>query len=173
MAFIGNFVAVQNSDLSGITFTDTSTGSDGNITERRIYPYKADGTLLLPSGNTTGWIDWPLPLGTALTVDLLPKDYSLNINVVWISSSPLPASTYDVTDLYGFTGYTNNFIYQKVQDIAAQPQILNDTEFYNSLSKMETEVSNCELSVDFGSIFNAQAALDRGYYLIINEALFF
>lgn len=173
MPFSGNFQAVQGIDPSSITFTDTSTGSDGNITSRRIYPYKADGTLLLPSGNTTGYIDWPLPLGTALSVNLLQRDMALNIEVVWISSSPLPSSTYNKTNLYGYTGYTKYFIYQRVQDISANPNILNDTNYYDSLSKMQTEVDNCDLSVEYGSVVNAQAALDRAYYFVVNENLFF
>jgi len=173
MAFNASYTAVQNSDLTSVTFTDTSTGSDAGLTERRIYPYKSDGTLLLPSGNTLGYILWPIANST-LTVNLLPKDYALNINIVWISSSPLPPpSVYTVTTLYGFTGYTNEFIYNRVQDIAANNAILNDSGYYDNLSKLETEVANCELSVQYGSIFNAQAALDRAQYIIVNQNKFF
>lgn len=173
MAFNAAYTAVQNSDLATVTFTDTSTGSDGNLTERRIYPYKSDGTLLLPSGNTLGYILWPIASST-LTVNLLPRDYALTINILWISSSPLPSpSSYTVTTLFGFTGYTQEFIYQRVQDIAANNAIINDQGYYEYLSKLQTEVSNTELSVQYGSIFNAQAALDRSFYIMQNQSKFF
>lgn len=173
MAFNGAYTAVQQSTISNILFTDTSTGSDGGLTERRIYPYKSDGTLLLPTGNTSGYIVWPIANSTII-VNLLSKDYALNITVLWISSSPLaPPSTYTLTTLYGFTGYTQEFIYERVQDISANNAIINDSQYYESLSKLQTEVSNVGLSVTYGSITNAQAALDRARYLIQNQSKFF
>jgi len=168
MSFNGAFTAVQNPNNSDVLFTDTSTGSDGNLTERRIYPYKANGSLL-----TSSYIVWPIADAT-ITVDLLPKDYALNITVVWVSSSPLAApSTYTETTLYGFTGYTQQFIYERVQDISANAAIINDEQYYSSLSNMYTEVSNVELSVTYGSIVNAQAAIDRARNYIVNQNKFF
>lgn len=166
--FNGAYTAVQGTDQSSVLFTDVSTGSDGNLTERRIYPYKADGTLL-----TSSYIVWPIANST-ITVNLLPKDYALYITVVWISSSPLSSpSTYTETTLYGFTGYTQQFIYERVQDISANAAIINDEQYYSSLSNMYTEVSNVELSVTYGSIINAQAALDRARNYIVNQSKYF
>lgn len=169
MSFSASYTAVQQLNNSDILFTDTSTGSDTNLTERRIYPYKADGTLLLPTGNTSGYIVWPIANST-LTVSLLPKDYALSITVVWISSSPLPSpSTYTATTLYGFTGYTNDFLYSLIQQITANQTLLNDSQFQLNMFYLGQEIKNCELAVSpKQSILNAQAALSRAQYLITN-----
>lgn len=176
MAFNGNFGVVQNSDLASLTFTDTSTGSDTNLTARRIYPRNSAGVLVLPSGNTSGYIDWPLPLGTALTVDLLSKDLALNIQVIWISSSPLaPPSTYDITNLNVFTKYTKTFIYNRSQDLAAQESLRNDSQWFNSYSQLQSNVDTAELcgTTDILDIQAAQTALDQAFYLMSHQNLFF
>ena len=175
MSFTGNFSVTQSAtDPASLTFVDTSTGSDTNITSRRIYPRNAAGSLVLPAGNTSGYINWTLPLGTNLTVSLLSKDLALAIEVVYISSSPLPSSTYDVTKLYGFTFYTLNFLYSLIQQITANQTLLNDNGFRTNMFYLSQEVINCNLSITpKQSILNAQAALDRAYYLIVNSNKFF
>jgi hypothetical protein len=173
MAFAGNFSSSQNSNNSDVLFTDISVGSDVNLTDRRIYPYDSAGNLVLPTG-VTGYVDWPISAGSTLTVaNLLPKDKALTITVLWISSAPIGGSTYTATHLYGFTGYTNQFIYERVQDIAANNAIINDAQYYQSLSNLQTEVSNVGLSVTYGSISNAQAALDRARVFIVNQSKYF
>jgi hypothetical protein len=174
VAFNGAYTAVQQVNDSDILFTDVSTGSDTNLTERRIYPYKADGTLLLPTGNTTGYIVWPIASST-LAVTLLPKDYALSITVVWISSNPLSSpSTYTQTTLYGFTGYTSDFLYSLIQQITANQTLLNDNQFQTNMFYLGQEITNCNLSVSPKlSILNAQAALSRAQYLITNANKFF
>lgn len=175
MAFTGNFSVTQNADLISVTFVDLSTGSDGGITSRRIYPRNAAGTLVLPSGNTSGYIDWPLPLGTNLTVDLLQKDIAPNVEVVWISSSPLPASDYDVTILSVFTKYTKQFIYERAQDLAAQESLRNDQGWYQYFSRLQSDVDTAELSgtADILDILAAQTALDDAFYIMSNYNKFF
>ena len=171
MAFNGLFNAVQSADGASATFTDVSTGSDANLTGRRIYPNKTDATVLVPAGNTLGYIDWPLSAGSTLVVsNLLPKDYALNITVVWISSSPLaPPSSYTETTLYGFVRNTKNFIYNKLQNLDAQPTLNNDQGWTMSLFKLYLEVKNCGLSVEYFDQYKAQAALDRAYSIMQNQ----
>jgi|SRR6185369_5880661 len=171
MAFNGLFTAAQANDGSTVTFTDVSTGSDTNLTDRRIYAYKADATVLVPSGNVLGYIDWPISAGSTLVVSgLLQKDYALNINVLWISSSPLaPPSTYTQTTLYGFVRNTKNFIYNKLQNLDAQPGLLNYQGWQMSLFSLYNEISNCALAVEYFDIFKAQAALDRAVSIMRNQ----
>jgi hypothetical protein len=173
--FNGAFTAAQLSNDADLLFTDVSTGSDGALTERRIFPYKADGTLLLPAGNTTGYIVWPIASSTLTVAGLLAKDYALSINVVWISSSPLaPPSTYTATNLYGFTGYTTDFSYSLAQQVTANQTLLNDNQFQLNWCILNNEVINCNLAISpKQSILNAQAALDRARYLIVNASKFF
>lgn len=176
MAFSGAYTAVQQyPETENVLFTDTSTGSDVNITDRRIYPRNSAGELVLPAGNTSGYIDWPLPLATPLTVDLLPRDLALNIQVLWISSSPLPASDYDVTELSVFTKYTKTFIYNRSQDLAAQQSIGNDATWFEYYSRLQSDVDTAELAGtdDILDIQDAQTALDDSYNIMINENKYF
>lgn len=175
LSFQGSFTAAQQPNDSDVLFTDISTGSDTNINDRRIFPYKADGTLLLPAGNTTGYIDWPVGPTTLTVAGLLQKDYALAITVLWVSSSPLsPPSTYTATTLYGFTGYTNDFLYSLLQQITANQTLLNDSGFQLNMFLLSQEIINCNLSVNpKQSILNAQAALDRAQNMIVNANKFF
>jgi hypothetical protein len=175
MSFNGAYTASQQANNSDILFTDTSTGADANLTERRIFPYKADGTLLLPAGNTTGYISWPITNSTLTLAGLLAKDYALSINVVWLSSSPLaPPSTYSATNLYGFTGYTMDFSYSLTQQVTANQTLLNDNQFQLNWFILNNQVTICNYAISpKQSILNAQAALDRALYLIQNASKFF
>jgi len=169
MAFAANFSISQSTDPTSFTITDTSTGSDPALTTRTISLFQANGSLL--GGNA---VAWPYSDGNTKTLTgYLPRDYALNISIVWTSTAPIPGSTYDKSAFYGFTGNTNNFIYGLIQDIAAQPTIINDNGFYNSLSNIQTEVDSCAMAISFADIFNAQSALDRAYYMITNQNLFF
>lgn len=176
MPFNLDFIAIQQyPNTSNILFEDLSTGDDPNITSRRIYPRNAAGDLVLEEGNTLGYINWPLPINNTLTVDLLSKDMALNIQVVCISSSPLPDSDYDVTKLEGFTKNIKQFIYDRSQDIAAQPQIRNDTTFIYYYELLQSEVDTVELAVspDIEDILDAQSAIDRAYFVMNNQNNFF
>jgi hypothetical protein len=175
MAFNGAFTAAQQSNNSDLLFTDTSTGTDGNLTERRIFPYKADGTLLLPTGNTTGYISWPIASSTLTVAGLLAKDYALSINVVWVSSNPLPSpSTYTAINLYGGTGYIMDFSYSLAQQVSANPNLLNDNQFQTNWFILNNQVTICAYAISpKQSIVNAQAAMDRAQYLIQNANKFF
>lgn len=169
MAYNGDFVATQGVDATSFSLEDTSTGSDSNLTGRTITLALVDG-----SGLGASPVSWPLGEGSTKTLTgYLPKDYSVNITVTWTSSSPIPGSSYTKTALYTFTGNTNNFIYGIVQDLAAQQNLSNDVEFYNSLGRIQTEVDSAVIATTYGDQFSAQAALDRAYNIITHENFFF
>lgn len=172
MAFAGNFTAVQSAPNSNnlVIFTDTSVGSDTNITSRQIRPYDAAGNLVLPAGNTSGFIDWPLPLATPLTVNLLPKDYALEITVNWISSAPIGGSTYVATILYGFTGYSDAFMYQLVENLSANPALRNTANWWYWFNRAQTDLDSTVRALNNLSILNIQENLDDVKYLIDNRA---
>ncbi len=69
-----------------IIFTDTSSGSDANITTRKIYLRKSDGLYLVPTGTTTDYIEWSYSDST-IEVDVLEKDRALSITVQWDSAA--------------------------------------------------------------------------------------
>ena len=169
MAFSADYSVSQGLDPASFTLTDTSTGSDSNLTTRTISLFQADGSLL---GGAV--IAWPYSDGsTKALTGYLSRDYALNIVVNWVSSSPIPGSTYTKSAYYGFTGNTNNFIYDLIQNIAAQPSLLNDNGYYEYLSRLQTEVDSCALAISFADLFNAQSALDRAFNIMTSQQLFF
>jgi hypothetical protein len=174
MAFAGNFQAVQSAPYSNnqITFTDTSVGSDPNITDRQIRPYDSAGNVVLPAGNTLGYIDWPV--GTnPLTVDLLPKDLGLVITVNWVSSAPIGGSTYSATILYAFTGYSDAFMYQLVENVSANPNLRNDANWNYWSNRGIVDLDSVQRALANNSITNIQENLDDMKYIIDNAPKFF
>lgn len=169
MAFNGNVTVVQSSDISGFTITDTSTGTDANLTDRQVGIYTVGGSLL-----TGSIIDWPIANGPLVLTGILPIDYSLSIVVTWISSSPLaPPSTYTQTSVNTFIGNTMNFLNGLVQQIAAQQGITNDNGFLTNMNILYTYLDNAILSQSFGNQGNAQENLTLALGMINNKILFF
>lgn len=169
MAFNANFSASQGVDATSFSLEDASTGSDPNLTSRTISLALVDGSLL--GGNI---ISWPLSEGSTKNLTgYLTRDRSINITVTWVSSSPIPGSVYTKTALYTFGGNTNNFIYGLIQDLAAQQNLSNDTNFYNNLGQIQTEADSAVIATTYGDQFSAQASLDRAYYMITKENFYF
>jgi hypothetical protein len=175
MAFAGNFTITPDAtDPTSFVITDTSTGSDTNLTDRQILLYQSNGLLLLPAGSTTNYINWPIAAGSTLAINgLITQDYSLNIVVNWISSAPIMGSTYTQTLLYTFYGNTQLFINGLIQQIAANPQLENSYNFMGNLAKLYVYLQNAQNATTFMQQFSAQGALNQCENLIINQSLFF
>jgi hypothetical protein len=173
MSFTADFTSTQGSSLNQLIITDTSTGSDTNLTDRQIFLYKIDGSTLVPVGVSTSYIDFPISLGSTITIPILNKDYSLTIVVNWISSSPIPGSTYTKTHLFTAEGNTNLFIYNLIQTMTAKPTIINDDQFYADLGKIQTEVDNAIEATTYNDQYAAQSALTRAQIFMGNQNLFF
>ncbi len=169
MAFNGNFSVSQGVDVQSFTLTDTSTGSDVNLTGRTIYLYLADGTLL-----GGGAINWPLSDGSTKTLTgYLPKDYSLNILVTWQSSAPIGGSTYSKAEVVTFTGNSNAFAYGLLQQIAATQSLTSDNDFEANFAILNSEILNAGRASTYGNQGNAQQCLDRIYNMIIKQQFYF
>lgn len=169
MAFNGAFTISSLIAPGGFTITDTSTGTDTNLTTRRIYLYQSDGTLL-----TGDFINWPLSAGTTMTLNVLTVDYCLNIVVMWVSSSPLPPpSAYSASGLFNFVGYSKQFEDQQIGAIQSNPGILRSDGFYTSLGALQTEIDNSIQAASTNQQASAQSALNRIQYMIINQTKFF
>jgi hypothetical protein len=169
MAFSGNYSVSQGVDVQSFTLTDTSTGSDVNLTGRTIALYQANGSLL---GGAT--INWPLSDGsTKALTGYLPKDYSLLTLVTWQSSSPIPGSSYSKSSIYTFTGNSNAFAYGLLQQIAAMQAITSDNGFEDNVAILNSEIQNAGRASTYGDQGNAQQCLDRIYNMIINQQFYF
>lgn len=169
MSFTANFSAAQGLDPANFSLSDTSTGSDPALTGRTIYLYQADNSLLGGSA-----IDWPLSDGNTKAINgLLTWDYSLNIVVTWQSSSPIPSSTYIKTQIITFTGNSNEFAYNLVQQISSNQAITRDTNFMYNLALVNSDILNADRCSSFGDQGAAQECLNRIYNFYINRAFYF
>lgn len=177
MAFTGSFTVTQTSDITSLVITDISSYSSegqGTFSGRQIRLYKIDTTTLVPSGTTTSYIDFPFSAGSSITITgVLLTDYSLSANVVWLSNNPQPGSVYTATEVVTFLNYINDFIYGKVQQLAASPSLLNDTQWQNSMKIMYNEKENAEQATLYDDQFAAQSAINRAFQLINNDNLYF
>lgn len=169
MAFAGDYSVSQGIDVQSFILTDTSTGSDPNLTTRSISLYKIDNALL---GGVV--IPWPLSDGSTKTISgLLLRDYSLNGVVQWSSSSPIPGSSYSKASIITFTGNSNQFAYGLLQQIAALQTLTNDNGFMYNLALVNSDIRNAVRATEFADQGNAQAALDRIYNYIVNQNVYF
>lgn len=174
MSFNGNFSISQGTDISSFTLTDTSTGSDAGLTDRRIYLFHPDGTTLVPIGSTNAYIDWPIANST-ITISLLDKDYALRIEVDWISSAPLaPPSTYTQTILYAFTSNSEDFYAGLTRMQASNPVLVNDNHFYDNKMKLRLFIEDAlDAVANMNDVYLAQNCLNQAYDLIVNQQVNF
>lgn len=155
---------------SEFTISDTSTGSDGSITSRRVYLTKSDGTYLVPDGTLTDYIEWDIG-ETSITIDVLERDTALEILVQWLAGAVV---TYSYENSYVFTAYTNTFLYNLSVDQSSNPAIINATDFFANKTKMYSYVKEAENAIDIGvDITKAQFAMDKAYEMILNEDKYF
>lgn len=150
MALSANFSSSQNyGNITIATFTDTSTGSDGTITGRRIYLAKYNGSYLVPTGTSTDYVDWVIG-DTSIDIDVLDKDYAILVTVDWMSGSTI---TYTKTVLCLFTAYGELFLRQLTQAEAANRNLLNNKNFWSNKQKLRTLIDDSTQAV---SVLNDQ-----------------
>lgn len=168
MAFNGSLSIAALITPGSFVITDNSSGSDPNLTGRTLALYQADGTLL-----TGATIDFPLSMGSSITINI-SIDLCLLILCTWQSSSPLPSpSTYSFSGLYLFRGFSLQFLDQQIGAIQSNPNILNDTNFQNSLNLLHNEINNALQAASTGQQASAQRALSSIQNLIVNQNFYF
>lgn len=172
MALTPSFSVAQGSNPQEFTLTDTSTGSDGAVVDRRIYIQLADGSYLVPTGTTTDYIPFPLSDGASITISVLTVDYAVSITVQWLDVSN--AVLYTLSQSYCFTGNDEEFMYGLVQYMAANPQVLQNTNFIGNCFELNMYVDYAVKAVTEGNDINgAQYLLDLAQAMINNQSMFF
>lgn len=177
MSFTASLTVSQTSDISSLIITDTSSyssESQGTFSGRRVYIIKVDGTTLVPDGTTTTYVDFPFTDGASITITgVLNTDYALLIELQLISLAPQPGSTYTAQEIVGFLNYLQQFYSGQISNLSDDPNILNDTNWYNSLSQLQCEIDNAQKAVSDGQQTSAQNAISRATYLMNNSQFFF
>lgn len=172
MPLVPNFTASQFSGTpSVITLTDTSTGSDGSITSRRVYLLQANGTFLVPAGTTTDYVVWDL-VDTSIDLDVLSQDTALSITVQWMSNTNTVVTSKTIS--FAFTAYNETFYYGLTESQVANSNLSASTNWYQTKLVLRVEIDSADQAITFASdIYSAQAALNRATYISTNQALFF
>lgn len=174
--FEGNFTVTQNSP-STITLTDASVGSDPTITGRRIELFQYNNVTLVPADNPANqnYIDWNISDASITLTDILDKDYSLNITVIWDTDTPDPSSTYIKNDAYCFKDYTEEFMLGLISTYnVGQPTVVNNKTFVLSWLKLRLWCDQAFDIVDEASdVTNSQLLLNQCYQIMTNPTYYF
>jgi hypothetical protein len=171
--FVASFSVSLNAAGNTVIVTDTSnyTASGepfSGFTSRTLTILQSDGTPFTTVSFTSF-------VGTGDTVSFsMGNDNALLITLTLTKTSPVVGSFYISSLLYTFVNYTQNFIYGLIQQISANPSLLNDVVFQKSLKTIYNELSNAKLS---GATYNdqqsAQSALNRAAYIMNNSTIYF
>lgn len=172
MALTPNFTATQTlGEPSVITLTDTSTGSDVTITQRRVYLRKSDGTFLVPEAVTTEYIPWALA-STTIDIDCLEEDMAIAVVVQWLNVSNVVVV--DKTICYGFTLYNETFDYGLTQALAGNQLLFNDNSFWKNKSDLRTFIDSGNQAIALASdLYNAQLCYTQATDLRVSSPYFF
>jgi hypothetical protein len=162
-----NFSVSQIIGRPSVTIiTDESTGSDVAIVSRRIYFKKYDNT------NLTGTpASWALAL-TDITLDLLDKDYAINVQCDWLDVDGVVL--YTKTLLFIFQRYNIEFDFSLSYSESVGLASINSPNWLRSRIALKVAIDDANNAISqSASITDSQSACDRGTYLRLNPNLFY
>lgn len=169
-----NFTASQNSGSpETCTFADTSTGSDVNISQRRIFLLQANGEYLVESGTTTDYEEWAYAQ-SSISLDVLTQDTALLVTVQWLDVSNVVL--YTKTIAFGFDAFGQNFFYSLSDGQVAItfPPIILSTDYYKNKVQFYCYLISAAQAITYASdITKAQCAYDLDQFMISNQSDFF
>lgn len=173
MALTPNFTGSQNSGTpSTVSFTDTSTGSDGAITKRRIFLLQSDGTYLTGDG-TVNYDDWAYA-DSSISLDVLSQDTALDVTVQWLDVSN--TVLYTKTIAFGFQAFGETFYYSLTQNQVpiTNPNVALSTNYYQNKMIFRVLLDSAAQAIEFASdIYSAQNCYDQEQNMINNQAFYF
>lgn len=175
MPFSQNFTVAQTpANPAYIIITDTSTGTDPDIIERRITITDAFGNFLVPAGTTTDYIVWPLA-NNPISLNVLTQDTAANVRVEWLYDGvPDPVVEYELNNNYCFSQYNKQFLYYLIQLQAHNYSIIQDNNYWGNVGIFWTNIIGAINAVEIGDdIAASQACLTRATFMAQNQANFF
>lgn len=173
MAITANFSASQNyASESSITFTNTSTGTDVTAVSLRISLLTAQGTYLVPSGNSsTQYIAWPI-LTASITVDILDKDYGLLCLMEYLNTGGTVVAS--KSQVLGFAAYNENFDFTLSQMLSGNSPLMNDNRFFEKKSLLRAYIDSGNKAIEIASDYlTAQICYDEATKIRNNSIYLF
>lgn len=174
MALTVSFTASSVSgEPSQILFSDTSTGTDVAVTNRRLYISDDTGAFIVEAGTSTEYEIWALPLINTITLDLLSQASALKIVCQWLNVSNGVLYDYTIA-AEGFTEFLEEFLYSQTQLMAANPLLINDNNFWQNYSKCRTltDAGN-QAILQASDLYNAQQCYDAATEIMNNAQYLF
>lgn len=167
MPLVPSFTIGVTNNPASVVITDTSTGSDVAITDRKVIFTQTDSISL--SGSP---YDFPLSAGASITLNPLDKDYALTTTVNWTDINGNVLYTADV--IFFFKGYALQFLEGLTQQQIANPSIVNDQNFIPNKFNLFQEVQSAQNAIDIGqSVFAAESCVLRYQLLMTNDNFYF
>lgn len=167
MPLVPSFTVAPTSNPAQLLLTDTSTGSDGAITDRQII-------LLNTAGNPiVGSIDWPIAQ-SSITIQPLTSDIALNVQVNWNNNVGTPL--YTKSQLFAAVQYAEQFFYSLTQQQAATTNlnILNDLPYFTNKSKLRLFIDSAIQAISTGAdIYSSQFSISLYQPFLNNPNLYF
>ena len=168
MALTPSFTIGQTTDPSQLVFTDTSTGSDGTITDRKIQIFNSAGNQIAGSP-----FDWPIA-DASITIAPLTADLAINVQVNWNNSGGF--TIYTKSQLFAAVQFAEQFYYNLTQQQAATTNlsILNDLPYFENKSNLRTFIDSAVQAIEVGiDIFSAQFCISLYQQYLNNPNLYF
>lgn len=154
-----------------VTVTDNSVGSDGAISQRRVYVQTAQGTYLVPSGTSTSYTQWALA-NLSIALNILTEDQCVNIIVQWLNVSN--AVLYSYENQYALSEYNKQFLIYLVAAQGLTPGIVQDSNYSGSIATFWTNIiagiNQVEFAADIGG---GQNCFSRSTFMRLNQQNFF
>lgn len=172
MPITPNFTGTQQIGLpSCVYLTDTSTGSDVTVTERRVTITDVYNNNLVPSGTTTSYTVWPLADST-ISIDCLTQDTAAFVKVDWVTSGGSVVET--LTILCDFRLYSLQASFEISQNMLSYPSVIQDTNYWNNKMKLRVLIDDSVEAVSIGGNQRvAQSALDAATFMTTHQTDFF
>lgn len=156
---------------SNITVIDSSTGSDGAITQRRLYIQTANAIYLVPTGTSTDYIFWAF-VNQFITVNVLSQDECVVIKSQWLDVSN--AVLYEFIDEYPLAEYNKQFLVYLVSAQGLTPGIVQDSNYSGNISLFWVNIISGINQVTFGGdVAGGQNAFNRATQMRLNQSLYF
>jgi hypothetical protein len=180
MSFTPNFTVAQTALNPNIVIvSDTSTGVDAAIAQRRIYFKNSQGEFVVPSNNPVNitYVEWvlasnPITIPSQPGEVFLTKDQALEVRVDWLNAGG--TVLYTLTQKYCFSQYNKQFLYYLIQLQSLTFNVIQDTNYWGNVALLWTNIIGAINAVEIADdIYSSQVCLDRATYLASNQEKFF
>ncbi len=178
---LGNWVAALNANTYGYVFSASSTvltvtarqglGTTINGIFNGFLVSNINGNLANFSGGTdsttetvSGLDYWQFSFGLfpddEIIINTLTYDASLNIYVEWIPITPVSGSTYSAAGIFDFVDYAEDFMWNKILQMAANRWLWANKNFRTALGAARAMIDSSATCIVYQDQYESQVCID-------------